>query len=160
MITPESILDDLNVFYGIYPYRNIGIIINQFLVDFFPAREVLDGAFADKAATYTLIPVKDPENIDINEKLDNLDAVYIGGFISLSDERIAKLAADINARNLPCFSSLWESGAETGFLVNHSSSYQTEHFFRRIALIIEGHRHRQKSQRHTHPHPLFQKTDF
>lgn len=141
LITPESIKEDLNIFSEIYSYQNIGIIINNILIDYFPVKEILDLEFADKTATYTLIPVGDFEISEVNGKLDKVDAVYLTSLLHISDENFRKLVADINTRKLPSFSSLWGLDADSGLLLTRSSSYslsyQAERFFRRIALVIE-----------------------
>ncbi len=136
LITPESIIEDLNTFAGIYPYKNIGIIINEFIVDRFPVKAVLDRVFSDKATTYTLIPIDDLKPFPV-EKLGKIDAVYLTSGVYLNSGELKKLVAACNSRKIVSFSAIGKHSVDSGVLLTHSSSYRIEHFFRRIALTIE-----------------------
>lgn len=136
LITPESIIDDLSTFAGIYPYKRIGIMVDGFIIDHFPVKKVLDQIFAGKEDTYTLIPLNNLEAFPI-ETLEKVDAVYLASGVYFNPEELRKLADVVNSRKIVSFSAMGRHTANSGILLTHSSSYRTEHFFRRIALTIE-----------------------
>jgi outer membrane protein TolC/ABC-type uncharacterized transport system substrate-binding protein len=136
LITPESIIDDLNTFAGIYPYKNIGIIVDEFIVDHFPAKAVLYQVFINTAATYTLIPVNALKTFPL-EQLENVDAVYLTSGLYFNSLELKKLVAAVNSRKIISFSAIGKHSVDSGVLLTHSSSYQIDRFFRRIALTIE-----------------------
>lgn len=136
LITPESIIEDLNTFAGIYPYKNIGILADEFVADHFPVKEVLDQAFINKEATYTLIPI-DASKTFPAEYLEKVDAVYLTSGLYFNLTQLKELVAAVNSRKIVSFSAIGKHTVQSGVLMTHSSSFQAERFLRRIALTIE-----------------------
>jgi len=136
LITPESIKDDLNTFAKIYPYKNIGIMADEFIVDHFSANEVLDQVFASQAASYILIPVNRQETFSM-EKLENVDAVYLTSGLYFNSSELKTLVSGCNEKKIVSFSAIGRHSADSGVMLTHSSSYQADHLFRRIALTVE-----------------------
>lgn len=99
LITPESIIEDLNTFAGIYPYKNIGILADEFIVDHFPVKEVLDQAFINKTVTYTLIPIDASKTFPI-QQLEKVDAVYLTNGLYFNSTELKELVAAVNSRKI------------------------------------------------------------
>jgi outer membrane protein TolC/ABC-type uncharacterized transport system substrate-binding protein len=138
LITPESITQDLETFRELYPYQNIGIILDDYMIDLFPVQEVLDREFADKDCQYTLLPLRAKVINGLVEELDKVDAVYLGSGTYRDAQEYQSLIRKINQKKLPSFSAMGKDSATSGVLFTHSSSYHSDNFFRRIGLTIEA----------------------
>jgi len=136
LITPESFKNDLETFRNIYPYSKVGIILEEHLTSLYPVKENLDKDFESIDAGYVLIPFENVEQLDA--ELEKVDAVYLTGGMHMEEEKLEKIITLINNKKLPSFSALGRERRESGILLTHSSEYQMQHFFRRIALTVES----------------------
>jgi len=136
ILTPQSYKRDLIQFKEIFPYRKIGIVVDQYLMDIYPVKNTLDKLFEEIKAEYTLIPIS--KSTDVDGKLSDLDAVYLtGGIFFSKDEQIA-LVNKFNSEKLPTFTSIDEHFSEYGILLTSQPINNLDQFFRRIALNIEA----------------------
>jgi outer membrane protein TolC len=136
VLTPQSFEKDLTQFRETYPFKKIGIIIDEYVTKIHPVKKTLDKTFQNIDSEYELIPINTVD--DIKNQLTNVDAVYIAGgnFLPESDKK--KMVEYINEKKLPSFSSLDESYKNYGVLLASEPENHTTQFIRRIALNIES----------------------
>jgi len=136
ILTPKSYKRDLLQFKEIYPYRKIGIIVDDYLTKIYPVKNTLDEIFNTIEAEYELIPINQVD--DINGKLESLDAVYLSGGLFFSKKEQINLVKKLNEKNLPTFTSIDEHFSDYGVLLTSQPINNLDQFFRRIALNIES----------------------
>ena len=136
IIAPLSYSKDLDAFNSIYEYKKVGILVDDYLPEALPVKELFDKYFVDKDATYTLINL--PENGDISNLMGDIDAVYLAGGFALSDAALRTLISTINKNQLPSFSANRKQDVEKGILATNQPESNIDQFFRRIALDVES----------------------
>jgi len=133
LITPLSYTEDLDIFKTIYDYKNIGIIIDDFLPVVLPIKELLDDYFLKNKGSYELIPISKAHTM-----LNDVDAVYLASGIYLKNVELKNLINAINQKKLPSFTAFGERDIEIGILATNQPDTNINQFFRRIALNIEA----------------------
>ncbi|TMM57075.1 TolC family protein [Maribacter algarum] len=136
IIAPLSYSKDLDAFNSLYEYKKVGILVDDYLPEALPIKELFDTYFADKDATYTLINL--PENGDISNVIGDIDAVYLAGGFALSDAALKTLISTINENQLPSFSANRKQDVEKGILATNQPESNIDQFFRRLALDVES----------------------
>ncbi|QCX00607.1 hypothetical protein FGM00_11020 [Aggregatimonas sangjinii] len=136
IIAPLSYSKDLDAFNTIYEYEKVGILVDEYLPDALPIKELFDTYFADKESTYELLTL--PENGDVSSLLGDVDAVYLAGGFALSDTAFKNLVSIINEKQLPSFSANRKQDVEKGILATNQPETNIDRFFRRIALDVES----------------------
>ncbi|MFS4491654.1 TolC family protein [Maribacter sp. 2308TA10-17] len=136
IIAPLSYSKDLDAFNSLYEYKKVGILVDDYLPEALPIKELFDTYFADKDATYTLINL--PENGDISSMIGDIDAVYLAGGFDLSEAALRTLISTINKNQLPSFSANRKQDVEKGILATNQPESNIDQFFRRLALDVES----------------------
>ncbi len=136
ILTPQSYKRDLFQFKEIFPFKKIGIIVDDYLTKIYPVASTLDKIFETIKAEYVLIPILQAKDID--DKLESLDAVYLSGGLFFNKEEQISLVNKINAKKLPSFTSIDDHFSEYGILLTSQPNNNLEQFFRRTALNIES----------------------
>ncbi len=136
IIAPLSYSKDLDAFNSIYEYKKIGILVDDYLPEALPIKELFDNYFADKDATYTMIKL--PKNGDVSSLPGDIDAVYLAGGFTLSKAVLRTLISSINKNQLPSFSAYRKQDVEMGILATNQPESNIDQFFRRLALDVES----------------------
>ena len=136
IIAPLSYSKDLDAFNAIYEYKKVGILVDDYLPNALPVKELFDTYFANKEATYELLTL--PKNGDISSLIGDIDAVYLAGGFALSDAALKTLITTINKNQLPSFSANRKQDVEKGILATNQPETNIDQFFRRIALNVES----------------------
>ncbi len=136
IIAPLSYSEDLDAFNSIYEYKKVGILVDDYLPEALPIKQLFDTYFADKDATYALINL--PENGDVSSLLGDVDAVYLAGGFDLSEAAFKTLVSTINENQLPSFSANRKQDVEKGILATNQPESNIDQLFRRIALDVES----------------------
>ncbi|MDO5979537.1 TolC family protein [Flavivirga spongiicola] len=136
IIAPLSYKKDLNAFKTIYNYKNIGIIIDDYIIDALPLETVFNPYFQKEGKQYRLIPLS--ENGLSASDLDGIDAVYLAGGFDFSNAQFEELTSMINTKKLPSFSANRVKDVERGILATNQPQTNLDQFFRRIALNVEA----------------------
>ncbi|WP_350286134.1 TolC family protein [uncultured Croceitalea sp.] len=136
IIAPLSYSKDLDAFKSIYDYKKVGILVDDYLPEALPIKELFDTYFKDKEATYALIEL--PKDGDISNLVDDVDAVYLAGGFDLSETAFRTLVSSINKKQLPSFSAYRKQDVEKGILATNQPESNIDRFFRRIALDVES----------------------
>ncbi|WP_350288981.1 TolC family protein [uncultured Croceitalea sp.] len=136
IIAPFSYSKDLDAFNTIYEYKKVGILVDNYLPDALPIKELFDNYFADKESTYELLNL--PDNGDISNLISDVDAVYLAGGFALSDAAFKNLVSIINENQLPSFSANRKQDVEKGILATNQPESNIDQFFRRLALDVES----------------------
>ena len=136
LFTPSSYAEDLATFESLSPYQNVGIIMDDFIIESLPVRPFFDTYFKEKSSTYELIALD--ENGHLEHDLTNLDAVYLAGGTHLNQASFKALVNKINAMKIPSFSGFRRKDVVNGVLAGNRSESNLDQFFRRISLNIEA----------------------
>ncbi|MGB5820776.1 MAG: TolC family protein [Saonia sp.] len=136
LIASQSYKEDLETFKALYDFKNVGIVVEDYLPNIVPLKETLDKELEEIGAAYTLIPFKNVTDITTN--LDGIDAVYIAGGFFLTPAENKQLAKLFIQKKLPSFTSNGTDDVEQGIMATNQSSEDIDQFFRRIALGIEA----------------------
>ncbi len=136
IIAPLSYKKDLDAFKTIYDYKNVGVLIEQYIIDALPLETIFDPYFQKERKKYRLIPLS--ENGISTSDLEGLDAVYLAGGFEFTDTQFDKLTSAINSKKLPSFSANRVKDVERGILATNQPQTNLNQFFRRIALNIEA----------------------
>ena len=136
ILTPQSYKRDLLQFKEIFPFKKIGIIVDEYLTEIYPVKNTLDEIFKTIEAEYILIPINQANDID--GKLESLDAVYLSGGLFFNKDEQIRLVNKINEKKLPSFTSINEHLSDYGVLLTSQPINNLDQFFRRIALNIES----------------------
>ncbi|KQC28649.1 TolC family protein [Flagellimonas eckloniae] len=136
IIAPLSYAKDLDAFNSIYEYKKVGILVDDYLPEALPIKELFDTYFADKDAAYTLINL--PEDGNVSDLLGDVDAVYLAGGFDLSEVAFRNLVSTINENQLPSFSANRKRDVEKGILATNQPETTIDQLFRRIALDVES----------------------
>ncbi len=136
IIAPLSYAKDLDAFNSIYEYKKVGILVDDYLPEALPIKELFDTYFTDKDATYNLIDL--PEDGNVSDLLGDVDAVYLAGGFDLSEVAFRNLVSTINENQLPSFSANRKRDVEKGILATNQPETTIDQLFRRIALDVES----------------------
>ncbi|WP_299886869.1 TolC family protein [uncultured Lacinutrix sp.] len=136
IITPLSYKKDLEAFKTLYDYKNIGIIVDDYVAKSLPLKTLFNSYFASQGKQYKLITIS--ETGLQSQPLVGLDAIYLAGGFQLSDANFDDLVNTINSKKLPSFSASRIEDVERGILATNQPQTNLEQFFRRIALNIEA----------------------
>ncbi|WP_171595900.1 TolC family protein [Marinifilum caeruleilacunae] len=136
ILTPQSYQKDLSEFREMYPYKKVGIIVDQYLSEIYPVEETLGKILKDSNADFKLISLSSVD--DLSSELDDVDAVYLSGGQFYSEEDQQRMINMINDRKLPSYTSMDQRFSDFGILFNSQPVNELDQFFRRIALTIEA----------------------
>jgi outer membrane protein TolC len=136
IITPLSYKKDLEAFKTLFDYKNIGIIVDDYVADILPLKSVFDPYFTKERKQYKIIKIS--ERGLISESLDGLDAVYLAGGFQLNNTEFKSLINIVNVKKLPSFSANRIADVERGILATNQPQTNLDQFFRRIALNVEA----------------------
>jgi len=136
IITTIDYREDLDRFYSIYEYKNLGIAVEKNLHDLLPFDAFVEGEFKDKPSKYRIIPFETIQ--DITSNIDGLDALYLSGGFLFNDEEIKSLADTLLNRKVASFTATQSNDVALGLMASNQSSKNDELIFRRIALDIES----------------------
>lgn len=136
LIEARSYVEDFKTFKELTGFSNLGIVIEQPLLDMLPLADIFDGQLAEIEADYRLIPFQ--TLTDITSNLEGIDAVYMAGGFFLTDGEIEQLAATLIDKKLPSFTSLNADVVEMGLMATNQAEDNFDQFLRRLALTVEG----------------------
>jgi outer membrane protein len=135
LISSQSYRKDLESFKEIYDFKNVGILVDDFLPELVPLKETLDIIMSDLGVSYQIIPFA--KITDIKNNVNDVDAVYLAGGFFLSDSEIKNLANFFIAKKLPSFTITNIEDVVNGILATNQAEENLTQFFRRIALNID-----------------------
>ncbi|WP_082795744.1 TolC family protein [Flammeovirga sp. SJP92] len=135
-ITPFSMKGDVESFYSLANYKNLGVVVDDYLITSFPIEQKLDEVFAEMDAEYTLIPIH--ETTSSLEIPAGVDAVYFSSTSQLGEEDYQKIINQVNELQLPSLSGYGVRDLELGVMATNQPNINFDQIFRRIALTIEA----------------------
>jgi len=133
----QSIERDLDTFFRVYHYKNIGIVFFDEIIKLNPFSSASFKAVMEKNNTkHTPLPVNKGIN-DVLSRLKDVDALYIGHIGKFEAVEKARLIEELNNRRLPVFGfSLKDT--KQGALAAIAPEANMSKIIRRIALDIEA----------------------
>ena len=135
---PDTLLEDVELFRQIVPFRRVAVLANQALIASTPiathSRPFLD------AMGYDLVYVGITESAaDVLAQIpEDADAVYVWPLYMMPREERQELIAGMTARKLPTFYSLGREGVEAGMLATGGYADFFPRVSRRIALNVQS----------------------
>jgi outer membrane protein TolC/ABC-type uncharacterized transport system substrate-binding protein len=136
LIAPLSYTADLDVFKSLHNFKKIGIVVDDFLPEALPIKELFDTYFSKNDASYKLITLS--KGGDISTQLNDIDAVYLAGGFYLNSDAFTSLVTVINQKKIPSFSAFGRKDVERGVFATNQPESNIDQFFRRIALNVEA----------------------
>ena len=136
LISSQSYKRDLQAFKTLYDFKNIAVLVEDFLSELIPIKETLDKEIEALGTSYKLVPFAN--TTDIKNGLEGVDAVYMSGGFFLRDDEIKELADFFIANKLPSFTATHREDVVNGLLATNQDAENMNRFFRRIALSVEA----------------------
>lgn len=136
LVTPFSYREDLDAFTELYNFNNIGIVIDDYLLELLPLEELFDKYFKEKKSSYEIIPLE--ATGDFENLFENIDAVYLVSKTNLNDIQLEELISTINSKKIPSMSGYGVSDVEKGVLLTNQPAINYDQIMRRIALNVES----------------------
>jgi len=138
LVMPMSIERDLELFYSIYPFKNLGFLIYEDYPNSIPGFNDFFYSFLTGYETNVqIIPIAK----DYRQALDNLpaelDALYIGFLDDYELDEYLDIINRVNDKKLPTFSLIGRPFVEMGFLAGAAPGALLDNLSRRIALDVE-----------------------
>ena len=136
LIESESFTEDFTKFKELTNFTQLGILVENHMVDLLPLTDAFDDIFKTLEASYKLIPFQTIS--DINSNLEDVDAVYLASGFFLKDNEIKNLAQILIDKQIPSFTSNGIKQVELGLMATNQGDDNLDQFIRRIALSVEG----------------------
>ena len=136
LIESESYQEDFVKFKELTNYKNLGILVENHMIELLPLQQTFDKSFASLDATYKLIPFETVT--DITSNLDSVDAVYLASGFFLNENEVKLLAQTFIDKDIPSFTSNGIKQVELGLMATNQADDNLDQFIRRIALTVEG----------------------
>ena len=135
-IESYSFSEDLTTFKELTNFKKVGIIAEKVFVDILPYKETFDKIAAELGIEYTLIPFEN--NSDIRDKLSGLDAAYLAGGFSLTNDQVIELSKIFIENQIPSFTNTDLNDVRNGIYATNQGEEDLDQFLRRIALTVEA----------------------
>ena len=136
LIASQSYSRDLKSFKSLSNFKNVAVLVEDFLPDLISIEKTLDKEMVLLDAHYKIVPFKDVD--DIISGIVDVDAVYLAGGFFLNDEEIKKLSDFLIKNKLPSFTASNVEDVVAGIMATNQSKENLSRFFRRIALNVES----------------------
>lgn len=134
--TPFDVEKDLKLFYELFPYKNLGILLDTevgqmqgFFRSYFRSR--IPDSINFELLRYQETPQKTLEVIG-----DNFDAVYILSFLYFDEEEVKEFYHELNHRGIATFSLTGREQVRLGAMAGLAPSNFTLSMQRRLALDV------------------------
>ena len=139
ILASYSVSEDLMIFKELIDYKKVGIVLEDYILELVPIRELLNGIFSKLDADYTIISFNEIVEIDeIKNQLVDIDAVYFTNTFYFTDQQIIELSEYMMEHKLPSYSGAGSKDVELGIMASSQTDDNLEQFFRRIALNVES----------------------
>ncbi len=136
LIESESYKEDLAKLKQLTHFKNVGIVVDQGIVEFLNLNDVLDEAVKGINSSYKIIPFETVE--DIINALNGIDAIYLAGGFFLTEDNVKRLAIKLIEKKIPSFTLNSINQVKAGIMASHKAEGDIEQFFRRIALTVDS----------------------
>lgn len=136
LITSSSYINDLETFYELTSFKNLGIVIQQPFMEVYPYEDLFDEEFEKYDAQYKLISFDTVD--DILQNMAGLDALYLAEGFYLTPEEIKTISEACVDLKMPSFTSMRIDDVRNGILATNQAEENLNQFFRRIALTVES----------------------
>lgn len=135
IITSKSYEADLKTFHQLADFKNVGVIIEEGVVDGVDVEGFMSNVSRDLNIDYKVIPFKSLD--DILSNLDGIDAAYLVGGFYLQESEVKTLADVFIERKIPSFTNNSISDLDNGLMATNQAKQNLSQFFRRVALTVE-----------------------
>ena len=138
VIQPTDFYRDIEVFHDIFPYQNIALFVDDYILRSVGDSDQRGANFMRRInSEFQVIPVRQSAD-EALAQLDSLaDAVYFGPMISLPESGIDQLIEAANRKKLPSFSIYGRQFVERGVLAGLAPASNPDRIARRTALNLE-----------------------
>lgn len=136
-VNSQSFKKDLSTLKKLTNFTNVGIAVEEDLVNLLPFKTLFDQEAQKLGVTYKFIPYKN--STDITNSINNdIDAFYLASGFFLSKNHISKISSKLIEKKIPSFTSTTINDVSTGLMATNQSGDNIDQFFRRIALSVEA----------------------
>jgi outer membrane protein TolC/ABC-type uncharacterized transport system substrate-binding protein len=137
-IVSLSMERDLESFYSIYPFKNLGFLLYDEYTKNIPG---IDDYFFNFIQKYDAQAQILPIGKDYRQTIENLpvgiDAIYVGLLYDYTPDEIQEIIDLLNAKDLPTFTMIGRPFVELGILAGAAPGSNLANLSRRVALDIE-----------------------
>lgn len=137
LLTSQSFTKDLSTLKELTSFTNVGIAIEEGLIDVLPFKTIFDKETAALGVTYKIIPYNSSNDI-LNAITNDMDAFYLASGFFLTENEISQIANKLIEEKIPSFTTTNIDDVETGIMATNQSNDNINQFFRRIALSVES----------------------
>ncbi len=135
---PYSPIRDIEVFHTLYPFKKIGIIVEQADVNSNPGiYEYAKNKMSNFNSDVKIISIKDNPNEVFGQLTNDIDAVYLGFLLKYSEDELRSIIKIINEKKLPSFSIYGEHAVKEGVLAGRAEGDNFSSLCRKLGMIIE-----------------------
>ncbi|KPL17172.1 MAG: hypothetical protein AMS26_01845 [Bacteroides sp. SM23_62] len=129
---------DLETFYSIYPFKNLGFLLYEEYINSIPGIHDYFFSFIEKyEARAQIIPIGEDYRQVIDNLPADLDAIYVGMLYDYNLNELQDFINLLNTKKLPTFSLIGRPYVELGILAGAAPGNNLENLSRRAALDIE-----------------------
>ncbi|MFC2115776.1 ABC transporter substrate binding protein [Bacteroidota bacterium] len=129
---------DLESFYSIYPFKNLGFLLFEEYINSIPAINDYFFSFIQK---YDAVAQIIPFGRDYRQAIENLpgdlDAIYVGLLYDYTLEELQECINLLNDKKLPTFAMVGRPYVDLGILAGAAAGSNLQNLSRRAALDIE-----------------------
>jgi outer membrane protein len=133
----QSVRRDLDTFYKLYPYKNVGIVFFAEIIGMDPFTKTSFTDIMAKNNTQATILSLAESIDDVLDNLTGIDAIYLGHLGKFAGQDKQRLIDELTVRGIPVF-SISVKDVELGALAAINPEQNLDKIFRRIALDIEA----------------------
>jgi len=136
-VNSQSFKKDLSALKKLTNFTNVGIAVEEDLVNVLPFKSLFDKEAKELGITYKFIPYKNSKDIT-NAINSDIDAFYLASGFFLNENDISKISAKLIENKIPSFTSTTIDDVINGLMATNQSGDNIDQFFRRIALSVEA----------------------
>jgi len=138
LLVSLSMERDLESFYSIYPFKNLGFLMYDEYINSIPGINDYFFSFIEKYdAEAQIIPIGENYRQTLENLPAGLDAIYVGMLFDYYLDEFQNFINLLNDKNLPSFSMIGRPYVELGILAGAAPGSNLENLSRRTALDIE-----------------------
>ncbi|QZE13763.1 TolC family protein [Halosquirtibacter laminarini] len=130
-----SPIRDIEAFYHLYPFKNIGIVINKKDIVGAEMKQSLDSIAKKKAFSFKLLPIVGTETLEQCD-YNQFDAIYFANSRDINPLKFQPIIDEINRSKIFTFSSTQGTNYQQGILGTSQPKINIQQFSKRLAIGI------------------------
>lgn len=136
LLHQDSYKKDIEQLQALKKFKKLGIVIEKEFIKALPLQETFTRISEETNTTFTLIPIGDM--LSNPTVLNTVDAVYLAGGYTLTEEKIKKIAQICINKKLPSFTLNARSYVDLGIMGTRNTGDNFSQIIRRLAITVES----------------------